>query len=133
MQPKPEALDVFEKCGFDGRKAREIEKLVHPSEKKEVYLVLTNTMMDMLGWFEYYEDWDFEGDNKVPYATVYYVKSDGTATMDTQQEEAKKYFEERSHETIWRLFLSNGEGQDAFEKVYETTDPFAYVQIWKLK
>ena len=133
---KKETIDLLtNEYGLDQSQAAVIERKVHPAEEKEIYLVLTRSMMDMLGWFEYYAGWDFEGGNTKPYATVHYVKADGTEIMDSAH--MQEYFQNRSQETIWRLFLdngvlNNGEKQSVFTKVYETSDPFQEVQIWKM-
>ena len=130
---KKETIEILMKeYGLNENQASTIDRRIHPSEEKEIYLVLTSNMMNMLGWFEYYADWDFEGNNRRPLATVYYIKADGTEVMNSQQKDLQGYFKDRSEETIWRLFLRDGEQQSVFTKVYETTDTFTNVQVWKV-
>ena len=38
--------------------AEEAEKLLHPGRDKEIWLVLTDRMLEELGWIEYYAGWD---------------------------------------------------------------------------
>ena len=128
---KEETVRVLtDQYGLSQEIAVETEALIHPPSPRECYVIITDTMLMQLGWFEYYRDWDYTGESPEPVYTVYDIKPDGTANLDMEDEKSKAYFAERAKETIWRLSF-DGDGEDCFiQKVY-IDDKVHEVQIWK--
>lgn len=128
---RDEAAKVLrDKYGFTAAEADEAADMMHPAETPEIYLVVTGRMMRILGWFEFYGNWDFEGENIKPADVSYNKTPDGSADMDTAEGEQKEFFEKRANETVWRLYFGMEEGP--FTPVYETGDGIENVQVWKL-
>ena len=117
--------------GLTEAQAAEAERLLHPSEEKETYLVVTDLMLNQLGWIEYFGNWDFSGTAVYPRATFYSLMPDGTADINSEDEKARAFFNARTEETIWRLFFS-GDGGTSFEKEFDASDGASHVQVWRV-
>ena len=111
--------------------AAQAAALIHPAEKKEMYLVLTYTMTRQIGWYEYFANWDFTGKQRAPVSTWYSRTPDGTSIFDegTGQEFLENV---RAKETIWRLFF-NAETSSRFTPAYEWHDGQEHVRIWRVE
>ena len=139
---------LTDEYGFGGSEAAELEALLHPSEPREVYLVMYETMTDQLGVFEYYGNWDYDGENIAPVKTVYTSLPDGSGDMNSTDMEVKEFFEKRKKEMLWRFYISDdtikksevldleddetSADEPAFEKVFEEDDGYVCFMIWKL-
>jgi dolichyl-diphosphooligosaccharide--protein glycosyltransferase len=139
---------LTEEYGFGGSEAAELEALLHPSDPREVYLVMYETMTEQLGVFEYYGNWDYDGENTVPVKTVYTSMPDGSGDMSSTDTEVQEFFEKRQKEMLWRLYISGdtikksevsdpeddeaSADEPAFEKVFEEDDGYVGFMIWKL-
>ncbi len=121
-----------EKYGISRKESAELAGMLHPEQKKEIYLVISGDMLYKLGWIEYYADWDFSGNGRKPVATVYSVTPDGSADINTETEEARAFFEDRAKETIWRLFFGS-DGEDVFIPAFETSDGISQLKVWEVK
>lgn len=139
---------LTDEYGFGGSEAAELETLLHPSEPREVYLAIDEAMTEQLGVFEYYGNWDYDGENTVPVKTVYTSMPDGSGDMSSTDTEVQEFFGKRQQEMLWRLYISGdtikksevsdpehvGASADepAFEKVFEEDDGYDGFKIWKL-
>ena len=139
---------LTDEYGFGGSEAAELEALLHPNDPREVYLALYETMTEQLGVFEYYGNWDYDGENTAPVKTVYTSLPDGSADMSSTDKEVQEFFEKRQKEMLWRLYISGdtikksevtdpeddeaSAGEPAFEKVFEEDDGYVGFTIWKL-
>ena len=106
------------------------------------------TMTEQLGVFEYYGNWDYDGENTVPVKTVYTSLPDGSDDMSSTDTEVQEFFEKRQKEMLWRLYISGdtikksevsdteddkaSADEPAFEKVFEEDDGYVGFMIWKL-
>lgn len=127
---KREARELLRsRCGLTSDEAAQIEKLLHPAKPKELYLVITNTMLRQLGWYEYYASWDFSGTSTPPAATSFDRMPDGTSLKQTPEGQA--LLEERSKETIWRLAIEP-ESSECFVPVFNMSDGVEHVRIWRV-
>ena len=127
---KDEAVKELEKCGLSKTESAELEQMLHPQEKKEIYLVMSRTMLYQIGWYEHFANWDFTGEQGNPQATTYRYTPDGYSINDS--EEGKKYQKEvRSKETIWRL-LVEGEQPDGYVCTFGKDDGVEQVIVWKI-
>ncbi len=134
--------------GFGGSEATELEALLHPTDPRNVYLVMYETMTEQLGVFEYYGNWNYDGENTVPVKTVYTSLPDGSDDMSSTDTEVQEFFEKRQKEMLWRLYISGdtikksevsdpeddeaSADEPAFEKVFEEDDGYVGFMIWKL-
>ncbi len=139
---------LTDEYGFGGSEAAELEALLHPSDPREVYLVMYETMTEQLGVFEYYGNWDYDGENTVPVKTVYTSLPDGSDDMSSTDKEVQEFFGKRQKEMLWRLYISgdtikksevsdseddeSSADEPAFEKVFEEDDGYVGFMIWKL-
>jgi hypothetical protein len=139
---------LTDEYGFSGSEAAELEALLHPSDPREVYLAMYETMTEQLGVFEYYGNWDYDGENTVPVKTVYTSLPDGSDDMSSTDAEVQEFFGKRQKEMLWRLYISGdtikksevsdpeddeaSADEPAFEKVFEEDDGFDGFLIWKL-
>ena len=126
---------LVETYGLDEEQAAEIESLMHPEKPREAYVVLSESMMQVLGWIEYYSAWDFETIQPAPQATAYYSIPDGSGALFLIDDTNREFYEARQSETVWRLYFDRDpHGADGlcFELVYETSDPVDHVQVWKV-
>ena len=122
---------LAEEFGLPGDVARQAAALIHPAEKKEMYLVLTYTMTRQIGWYEYFANWDFTGRQRPPVSTWYSRTPDGTSVFD--EGEGAEYLENvRSKEAMWRLFF-NAETSSRFTPVYEWHDGQEHVRVWRVE
>ena len=121
---------LIEKYSLNAVDAKEVERLIHPSEDHETYLIVTNRMTGMLGWIEFFGNWDFEGENTRPVYVGYNKTPDGKIEKDKAKGSDKAFFEKRDRETIMRLYFDNEKGP--FTLVYESSDGIDKVQVWKL-
>lgn len=111
--------------------ARTAAALIHPAEKKEIYLVITYTMTRQIGWYEYFANWDFTGQQRAPASTWYSRTPDGTSIFD--EGAGQEYLENvRAKETIWRLFF-DAETSARFTPAYEWHDGQEHVRIWRVE
>ena len=119
-----------ERLGMTADEAAEAEALLHP-EDRETYLVLSQSMLMEMGWFEYYANWDFTGAASPLVSSMYNYTPDGYSITDS--EKGKDYFEKiRSKETLWRLYF-DGDGGDCFDLYFSADDGVQQVYIWKVK
>ena len=149
VMDKDDSIRVLtDEYGFGGSEAAELEALLHPSDPREVYLVMDETMTEQLGVFEYYGNWDYDGENIAPVKTVYTSMPDGSGDMSSTDTEVQEFFGKRQKEMLWRLYISgdtikksevsNTEDDEAsadepaFEKVFEEDDGYDRFMIWKL-
>ena len=117
------------RCGLTAAEAEEIEACLHPAKAKETYLIVTDTMMMQIGWFEYYAYWDFRGNNPIPLATTLRYTPDGYP-IDSQ--EGQDYMDEiRARETLWRLYIEEEEA-DGFELVFNRRDDAEGMWMWRV-
>lgn len=139
---------LTDEYGFGGSEAAELEALLHPSDPREVYLAMYETMTEQLGVFEYYGNWDYGGKNTVPAKTVYTSLPDGSDDMSSTDTEVQEFFEKRQKEMLWRLYISGdtikksevsdpvddeaSADEPAFEKVFEEDDGYVGFMIWRL-
>lgn len=132
MMDKDEAVEALkQRCNLDENTAINVEKMIHPDNDKEIFLVITYTMTKQMGWYEYYSDWDFTGTQNLPEATWYSYTPDGTPVFLTEQ--GQDYLEnKRSGETMWRLFF-NAEENPYFMPAYEWHDGTEHVRIWRVQ
>ena len=135
--------------GFGGSEAAELEALLHPNNPREVYLAMYETMTEQLGVFEYYGNWDYDGENTVPVKTVYTSLPDGSGDMSSTDTAVQEFFEKRKKEMLWRLYISGdtikksevsdpeddkaSADEPAFEKVFEEDDGYVGFMVWKLR
>lgn len=115
--------------GLTHDQAVEVEKLLHPEEPKELYLVITNTMLRQLGWYEYYANWDFSGTSTTPAATSFDRMPDGTPLKLAPEGQA--LLEERAKETMWRLTV-DPDSSDYFAPVFNMNDGVEHIRIWRV-
>ena len=126
-----EAMRVLsDKYGMSDADAAEADRLIHPAEEHETYLIVTGRMMSIIGWFEFYGNWDFEGENIRPAAVRYDRTPDGSADKETAEGEDRELFEKRAREAVWRMYFDDEGGP--FSLVYDTSDGIEKVQVWKL-
>ena len=113
--------------------AEKAEKLLHPEAAREVWLVLTDRMLEQLGWIEYDAGWDCGGEMEPPLYTGYDVLPDRPVRMGTDPEDAsaEAFFAQRMEETIWRLYFDD-DGEPEFSCVYEADDGVSRVQVFKI-
>ena len=139
---------LTDEYGFGGSEAEELEALLHPGEPREVYLAMYETMTEQLGVFEYYGNWDYDGENTAPVKTVYTSLPDGSDDMSSTDKEVQEFFEKRQKEMLWRLYISGdtikksevsdseddnaSSDEPAFEKVFEEDDGYVGFKIWKV-
>ena len=86
---------LTDEYGFGGSEAAELEALLHPSDPREVYLAMYETMTEQLGVFEYYGNWDYDGENTAPVKTVYTSLPDGSDDMSSTDTKVQEFFEKR--------------------------------------
>ena len=149
VMDKDDSIRVLtDEYGFGGSEAAELEALLHPSDPREVYLVMDETMTEQLGVFEYYGNWDYDGENTVPVKTVYTSMPDGSGDMSSTDAKVQEFFGKRQEEMLWRLYISGDTikksevsdheddeayaDEPAFEKVFEEDDGYDRFMIWKL-
>lgn len=89
---------LTDEYGFGGSEAAELEALLHPGDPREVYLAMYETMTEQLGVFEYYGNWDYDGENTAPVKTVYTSLPDGSDDMSSTDKEVQEFFEKRQKE-----------------------------------
>lgn len=139
---------LTDEYGFGGSEAAELEDLLHPGDPREVYLAMYETMTEQLGVFEYYGNWDYDGENIAPVKTVHTSLPDGSADISSTDKEVQEFFEKRQKEMLWRLYISDdtikksevsdpevdeaSADEPAFEKVFEEDDGYVGFKIWKL-
>ncbi len=116
----PKACSVIAgRCGVNAQTALEIDKLIHPREIKEIYLVIPYMMIQQTDMFEYLSDWDFTG-TQVPY-------SEETLSYDEQE----KIEAIREDYTMWRLFF-DVEENPYFNCVFEGYDGVDGIRVWRV-
>ena len=140
---------LTDEYGFGGSEAAELEALLHPNNPREVYLAMYETMTEQLGFFEYYGNWNYDGENTVPVKTVYTSLPDGSDDMSSTDTAVQEFFEKRKKEMLWRLYISGdtikksevsdpeddkaSADEPAFEKVFEEDDGYVGFMVWKLR
>ena len=103
--------------------------LLHPEQPKETYLIITDTMMMEIGWYEYFSYWDFAGENPVPRSTTLRYTPDG---YPYDSPEGQVYMDEvRGNETIWRLYMEEIE-DERFELVFSGEDASEGLWMWRV-
>ena len=118
--------------GLGPAEAAEAAALLHPAEPREVYVVLTSSMQDILGWFEYYAEWDFGGENPLPRASRWRMLRDGSGSIDSEDPAIQARFDLRRAGAFWRLWF-DGDGGDRFTKVFDRDDGVTRVQLWRVE
>lgn len=132
MERQETAEYLHLQCGLQKEEAVKTAELLHPEEEKEIYLVISGDMLYKLGWIEYFAGWDFSGSQPAPRATAYSVMPDGSEDMNSENEKARTFFEDRAEETIWKLFFY-ADGDDSFEPVLEASDGISQIQVWRVE
>ena len=120
---------LIKNCAMPADKACEAACMLHPEAQTESWLVVTERMMQLIGWIEYFSDWDFTGNMPRPAATVYKYTPDGKSVYDT--EEGREYLEKRNKETLWKLFFDK-DGGSSFRLVFEKEDGIDHVMVWRV-
>ena len=129
---KEEAAAILAaRCGMRADEAALAETYLHPAEPKETYLVLTYTMTQQIGWYEYFANWDFTGQQPLPSSTYYSYTPEGTPLFDTREGQA--YLEGvRGQEALWELFF-NAKRTPCFTPAFEWHDGLEHVRIWRVE
>lgn len=117
--------------GLDAVLADEVVSQTHPAEPAEVHVVLTDRTMRIMGWVERYGLWSFGEPGERPSAVAYDTSYDGAYELDSDDPAARAYFEQRSHEVMWRLFF-DGDGAGCFEREFAADDGVHSVQVWRV-
>ena len=120
---REEAADALsETYGFSPEEAAEIAAMIHPETSPEIYLVITERMMQVLGWIEYYGNWDFSGEAPIPLDPSYLAPPEGKGGSAEQgADSGEDVMAERKQEVIWRLYFQESESR-YFRRVYEAED-----------
>ena len=119
------------RCSISAKEAEEAEALIHPAVSKETYFIITYTMTRQIGWYEYYANWDFTGEQPLPSATLYDYTPDGTPLFNTEAGQA--YLSSiRGKETMWELFF-NAKKTPCFTPAFEWHDGLEHVRVWKVE
>ena len=118
--------------GLSPAEAAEAAALLHPAEPREVYVVLTSSMQDILGWFEYYAEWDFGGENPLPRASRWRMLRDGSGSIDSEDPAIQARFDLRRAGTFWRLWFDE-DGGAYYTKVFDRDDGVNRVQLWRVE
>ena len=129
MEKKEAIRQLRIRSGMTAEEAAEAEALLHPEKTKETYLIITDTMMQEIAWFEYYTFWDFTGETPIPLATTLRYTPGG---YPYDSPEGQKYMEQiRYGETLWRLYMEEEE-IDGFNLVFAGDDGTETLWMWKL-
>jgi len=107
--------------GFSPEEATEISSMIHPEKTPEIYLVITERMMQVLGWIEYYGKWDFSGEATIPSNPSYLAFPEGGREYAGSAGSSEDFMAERKQETIWQLYFQESESSE-FRRVFETED-----------
>ena len=127
---REDAVRLLEdRCGLSPAEAVHAESLIHPETPKEAYLLLTESMMNRIGWFEYYSVWDFTGKAAPPVTTLYLFTPDGQSLFHSDF--GKRYLQVRSGSLLWKLFLEKAE-RPGFLPVSEFSDGRETVLLFRL-
>ena len=127
---REEAIRILEeRCGLPPAEAVLAESLIHPETPKEAYLVLTETMMNRIGWFEYYSVWDFTGKAAPPVTTLYLFTPDGQSLIHSDF--GKAYLQVRSKSLLWKLFIEKAD-VPGFLPVSEFSDGRESILLFRL-
>ena len=119
------------RCGMNADEAARAEAYLHPAAPKETYLVLTYTMTQQIGWYEYFANWDFTGRQPLPSSTLYSYTPEGTPLFDTVDGQA--YLESvRGQEALWELFF-NAKQTPCFTPAFEWHDGLEHVRVWRVE
>ena len=124
-----------EEGNIPGAKAEKIAGMIHPTRPRETYLVLTRRMMMLLGWIEYYANWDFSGEQEEPVLTGHLSIPDGSGSFVSAEPAHKAFFEKRMKENIWSLYFSESEEEEeksGFKRVYEAEDDLEKIRVWRV-
>ena len=122
----------LETDGLTPAEAAEAAALLHPAEPREVYVVLASSMQDILGWFEYYAEWDFGGENPLPQASRWRTLRDGSGSIDSDDPAIQARFDLRRAGTFWRLWFDE-DGGGRFTRVFDQNDGVTRVQLWRVE
>ena len=120
---------LMSRCGMTAEEAKTAEILLHPKNPKETYLIVTDTMMMQIGWFEYYAYWDFNGDNLIPRATTLRYTPEGYPIDSMEGEEFMSKI--RGGETLWRLYMDEEE-DERFTVVFNRKDAVEGMWMWRV-
>ncbi len=126
METEEACAVISEKCDMNEENAVKVEELIHPTESKETYLVLTYTMARQTTMYEFYSDWDFTGTQVSPYSEE--ADDSSVELSESEKEELEK---KRDGYTMWRLFFEV-EDNPYFSPVYEYSDSLEGVRVWKV-
>lgn len=119
---------------LDPSVAKACAELIVPGEEQkdqDVYLVITDSMMDLLGWIEYFGGWDFSGDTPIPDTTTYKRMPGTLLPMDSDDPLALDFFTRRSQEVIWSLCFYQF-GDRYFIQEFEDNDGMERIQVWRV-
>ncbi len=119
MNTKESSSIIADKCGMNIQNAIEVDKLIHPRDTKEIYLVLSYSMIKETGMYEYYSDWDFTGTQ---------ISSYKESSTDDEQE---KLDTKRESYTMWRLYF-DVEENPYFNCVFENYDGVEGIRVWRV-
>ena len=120
---------LMSRCGMSKEKATTAEALLHPKKSKETYLIITDTMIRQIAWFEYYAYWHFNGNNPIPRATTQRYTPEG---YPIESPEGQRYMDlVRGEETLWRLYMEEEE-DERFRLVFNRTDNVEGLWMWRV-
>jgi len=127
---REDAIRILEdRCGLSSADTVLAESLIHPETPKEAYLLLTKTMMNRIGWFEYYSVWDFTGNAAPPVTTLYLFTPDGQSLLNSDF--GKEYLQVRSRSLLWKLFIEKAD-IPGFTPVFKSSDGLEDVLLFRL-
>ena len=133
---REEAEEYFrDEWALSPEEAKRSAGMLHLEKPRETYLVLSTSMLMRLGYIEFYGDWDFTGDQRLPVSSTYYSHPSGFGEVDQDKETEDPFSKHRQQETIWQLFFDRDgtyEDQICFERVYEVVDGIEQVQVWRI-
>ena len=118
-------------CSLTEAEARDAERLIHPEQPRETYLIITYSMTQQIGWYEYFSSWDFTGTQPLPSSTLYSYTPSGTPLFNTENGEA--YLNGiRGQEMMWQLFFAAAQ-TPCFTPAFEWHDGLEHVRIWRVE
>lgn len=117
---------ISNKCGMNAEDARKVEEYIHPNKSKEIYLVITYSMVNQIALYEYYSNWDFTGKQIPPYEL-----DESEIQHNLNEKKQEEIDNKRSGYTMLRLFIDMEENS-YFIPQYECYDGIEGVRVWKV-
>lgn len=131
---RAQTLAALQEYGFAADEAGELEALLHPETPREVYLVVTQRMLHLIGWIECFGNWHFDRANVLPKEVGHTVLPDGSATIASQDPEVVAFFEHRQQELLWRLVAGDETRLGShFELVCDSFDGVDVSRVWRVR